>query len=401
MNAPAPLRVIGGAEVAARHAENEDRRGFLGSSDAAAIVGVSPWKTRLDVYLQKRGEAEPERELDPQLQEWFAMGTEEEPVIISRLIRRYGVKVTKRSVPEARNRYIDPEHNFLRAEIDFEWEVTPEIARLVSGKHPEIAELITSLVGTTQNGEAKRVHHFQVAQFGEDGTEDVPIQYAGQASHGLMVTGRQLCMFAVKCGDDLLVYWIKRDPEIITPLRSKLVAFWNDHVLAGVPPEPVNLPDVLQMFKRAEAPIIIEADGIEVNPREVFPDGSFDGDAVPLKQVHEELELAKAAEKAAAGRIEDLKFVLGKAMLGEDKIARAQKPRGGLEAPKPTAIATTQKHMLKFKGAPLLTIALEQQTRLDTDAVRTKHPEVAAECSKTNRFFKFREPTKSEKLLAR
>jgi predicted phage-related endonuclease len=352
-----------------------DRRTFLGGSDAAAIVGVSPWKTALEVYLQKRGERDDDdRENDPALQELFEMGKEEEPVIINRLIRRYGVKVTKRSTPEAPNRYVDPEHPFLAAEVDFEWEVTPEIAAAF--------ELPAELIGTIQNGEAKRVHFFQSAQFGDAETEDVPIQYAAQAAHGLSITNRQLCMFAVKCGDDLTVYWIKRDEEIIQPLRQKMVGFWHNHVLAGVPPAPVNLPDVLKLFKRVEAPIVVEADE-------------------SLYALYCELEKAKDAQKAAEGRIEDLKFDLGKAMLGADAIAREQKKNGTFHPPKPTAAATEQRHTLKYQGAPVMTIVLEKQNRLDTDAVRKKHPEVAAECSKELKFFKFREPTKAEKLLAR
>jgi predicted phage-related endonuclease len=32
-----------------------DRTGYIGGSDIAAILGLSPYKTPLDVYLEKRG----------------------------------------------------------------------------------------------------------------------------------------------------------------------------------------------------------------------------------------------------------------------------------------------------------------------------------------------------------
>ena len=33
----------------------KERRSGIGGSDAAAILGVSPWRTALDVYSDKRG----------------------------------------------------------------------------------------------------------------------------------------------------------------------------------------------------------------------------------------------------------------------------------------------------------------------------------------------------------
>jgi hypothetical protein len=53
----------------------------------------------------------------------------------------------------------------------------------------------------------------------------VPVEYAAQAMHGLMVTGRQLCMFGVLTGSrDVTIYWIKRDEQTITAMRARLVA---------------------------------------------------------------------------------------------------------------------------------------------------------------------------------
>ena len=44
----------------------ERRRSGIGGSDIAAIIGISPWKTPRDIYLAKKGLAEPGGE-DPQV----------------------------------------------------------------------------------------------------------------------------------------------------------------------------------------------------------------------------------------------------------------------------------------------------------------------------------------------
>jgi predicted phage-related endonuclease len=362
-----------------------DRSRFLGGSDAAAVLGLAPksWSRNspVSVWLEKTGQVDSTP--TPEEEKLFRRGKRMEPIAIDMLIEDYGVKVTKRSTREQPNRYIDPEHAFLSAEIDFEFEVTEELADLVSERQPEIAALIRTLVGTTQNGEIKTLHHFAQAKFGEAGTEETPIEYATQAMHGLMVTGRQITMFGVLVGSDQMnVYWIARDDVTIAAMRKTLVAFWQENVIGGREPEPIRLPDVIALFNRAQRPIVVEAD--EAMFRHLC-----------------ELEEAKAAQKVAAERIDDLKFELGKAMLGADAIARAQKPRGGLEPPRPTAAASDKTHMLRWQDEPVLAIALERQTRVDSKLLKELHPEVAAECSKESKFFKFREPTKKEKLLAR
>lgn len=337
-----------------------DRRAFIGGSDAAAILGVSPWATPLDVYMEKVGQKK--APVDPAREKLFRRGKRMEPIVVDMLIEEYGIKVTKRSTPFVPNRYNDAEHDFLAAEIDFEWEVTAEAA--------ERFGLDEALIGTIQNGEVKTVHPFASAKFGDAETDEIPIEYAAQAMHGLMIARRDVTMFGVLIGaDDLVVYWIHRDDKIIAGMRAKELAFWSAHVLAGVPPAPVNLPDVLQLFGQAE-PISIQADK---NALEVY--GRYLS--------------AKATEKQVEGEIEDLKFQLGCFMLGVGAVELDA--RGKV---KPAGAVHPGKHLLMAGDKPLLTVAHESQTRIDSDAVRRLHPEVAAQCSKTSSFYKFNLPRK-------
>lgn len=356
-----------------------DRSQFLGGSDAAAVLGLSPWSTPLEVYLWKIGEPTPEmvkdRE-DPKRQKLFRRGKREEPHIVDDLAEDYGIQIVRRSFPHAPNRYKDQEHPFLAAEIDFEWMVTPQVAGLVSEEYPAIAAAVRELVGTVQNGEVKTVHHFAAAKFGQAATEEVPIEYAAQAMHGLMVTGRKLCMFAVRVGaGDVQVYWIMRNDQTIAQMRPRLVSFWNDRVLAKIAPEPMRYSDVAALLFRRAQPVRVEA-------------------SVDAIKWLGELEAARDAEKVAKEAAEEAKFQIGKFMLGDESIVRPVGPRGGKKSVEPTDLTKPNPHELLIDGQPALCLNLQEQSRIDSDRLRKERPEIAAEFSKDIRFFRFDPPRK-------
>jgi hypothetical protein len=339
----------------------EQRTAFLGGSEVAAVLGVSPYDTPLDVYMRKtRREDEPAGTLDPWKARLFRWGKLLEPVVIKHLRADYGIRVTKTSTPRRPNRYTDPEFPFLQAEIDFEWRVTRQNALDY--------RLAEELVGTVQNGEVKTVHTFAAAKFGDAETEDVPIEYAAQAMAGLMITGRKLTLFGVLTGTrDVTIYWIKRDEETIAAMRPKLVAFWNDHVLAGVPPDPINLPDVLRLFRKAPA-----------SQRVATPE---------MLELCEELKHANDAAAAAEEWATECKYELGKYILGATGILLGNKGRM-----LPAASTMPGKHLLLHDGRPALIVSLIQTSRLDGERFEHDHPELAAAYQKQISFFRFDRP---------
>ena len=64
--------------------QNLDRKLYIGGSDAAAILGVSPWHTAVDVYLQKQGEEAHHSEATLRR---FARGKLREPVRMDHRIK--------------------------------------------------------------------------------------------------------------------------------------------------------------------------------------------------------------------------------------------------------------------------------------------------------------------------
>ena len=50
--------------------------------------------------------------------------------------------------------------------------------------------------------------------------------------------------------DNMLPFVVERDNDTIWAMREKCVAFWNNHVLTGLPPDPVNMADMMLLLSR-------------------------------------------------------------------------------------------------------------------------------------------------------
>lgn len=196
---------------------SEDRRSTIGGSDVAAIFGVSPWKTAFDLYEEKTAAEFVQPTVEPQREKLFRRGKFLEPWVLKMLESERDIFIVKHN-----QRYEDPEYPWMSCEIDFEYQSDAGLC----------------------NGDVKTVSPFAAGDWGEEGTDDIPISYCLQFMFGLMVTGRPSCLVAVLIGaDDLRVYEVKRDEELIAEIRRRVVQFWTDNVLAKVPPPPQTIGD--------------------------------------------------------------------------------------------------------------------------------------------------------------
>ena len=195
------------------------RREFIGGSDVAAILGISKWKTAYQLWLEKTGQenGEPTNE---QRERVLARGKRLEPVVLDMLAEETGIEITARN-----QRYKDSELPFMACEIDAE-------------------------SGDT-NVEIKTVHPFAAKDWGDEGTDEIPVYYTAQVMHGLSITQRKECIVAALIGaDDLRIHRVEYDAEAAEMIRNKVRWFWTDCVLGGVAPEPASLDDVRRMFAR-------------------------------------------------------------------------------------------------------------------------------------------------------
>jgi len=305
-----------------------DRSLFLGGSDAAAVMGLSPWATPVELWEQKTGRKKKDAP-SPSMQKVYDRGHRLEPFIRDMVVDKLRANGLDVELVTYNERYVDPEHDFLSCEIDFELRLTGEVV---------IGDEVVMLDGEHVNGDAKSVTGFARKKWGEEDTEDVPIEYAAQFMHGLMITGRRLCLVAaLKSFDDVGIYWVRRDDETIDGMRQKLVSFWVDHVLADVPPDPLDFDDIKALFpsdngKAVEATVDV---------------------ATKVRDLAEIKKRIKGLEEDA----EFLQFAIA------DFIS-------------PHALLTYQgKEIALWKG--------QSTTRLDGKALEEAHPEIAAKFKKT------------------
>ena len=212
-----------------------DRTAFIGGSDVSAILGVSPWKSPFQLYQEKIGAFC--EEITREKQRLFDRGHRWEPVVVEMLVdelmdRGHDVQIIDRNA-----RYQDPEFPFLACELDLEL--------LIDGEE--------------HNAEIKTVSPFAAKAWGEQDTDEIPLYYAAQVMHGLMVKPRKRAIVAALIGvDDLRLHQVERDEETIAAIRAKEVEFWR-RVQERDAPEPTTADDVKWLYAR-DGGIVMEAD---------------------------------------------------------------------------------------------------------------------------------------------
>lgn len=208
---------------------NLDRRLYLGGADIAGIMGLSPWRTPLDVYLDK---TEGQQPVSDEKKKIFKRGARMEPYILDLLAEETGLEIVARN-----HRYVDQQHSFIAAEIDAE-------------------------AATGENIEAKSANQFAAKNWGAQGTDEIPVYYSAQGMHGMMVTGAKATIFPVLIGsDDFRVYRLERDDELIDIIREKEVEFW-DRIQRREPPEATTAGDLQRLFPNSTDQVIQASDEV-------------------------------------------------------------------------------------------------------------------------------------------
>ncbi|WP_186070807.1 YqaJ viral recombinase family protein [Burkholderia gladioli] len=174
------------------------RKSGIGGSDAAAAVGLNPYKSMLELWLEKTGRdatlPKPDS-IDTTTPVYW--GTLLEPIVAAAYTQQTGNRVRKVNAVLRR-----PSVPFMLANLDRE---------IVGGSDVQILECKTAGI----NG----------AKLWKDG---VPEYVQLQVQHQLAVTGKQAAHVAVLvCGQQLDVHRIDRDDELIAKLIELEARFWQ------------------------------------------------------------------------------------------------------------------------------------------------------------------------------
>lgn len=218
----------------------EQRRKYLGGSDIAAVLGMSPWRTPLQLWEDKT-KPPVESPRDAGKAKVLSRGKLWEPYVAVMLVDAFKQAEIDVEIVGSNKRYTDPDVPHFACEIDFEVRI-------------EGSDEIT-------NVELKTVSQFVASQWGESGSDDTPSHYTAQVMWGLGVTRRRKGILAALIGlDELRIYNIAAEDPTIEWMRDSGLKFWNEHVLTRVPPEPINSADCDRIYRPGFGPALVVSD---------------------------------------------------------------------------------------------------------------------------------------------
>lgn len=193
------------------------RRAGVTGTDIGVLLGLSPFSTPFDVWLEKRGDAPPREQtedmergtfLEDGARQWYAHRT-------GARVEQPGTVVSRRN---------------------------PLVIATPDG--------VAHFPGDVRALEIKMPS--SARDWGEPGTDAVPAYYLPQCHWELAALDMETAdVFAVLEGKPRL-YHVRRDVELEGLLIEMAERFWRDYVLAGKPPEvtAADLPSVSRWLKR-------------------------------------------------------------------------------------------------------------------------------------------------------
>ena len=184
------------------------RRNGIGGSDAAAVIGLSPYKTARDVYFEKLGR-EPE---DNNTSGWVAMevGKRLEDLVAAIFAKKTGFRIWQEKVM-----YRHPLFPFMLADVDYFFETSDGTVGILECK--------TANIHTKEKWE----------------NDAVPYHYEVQCRHYMAVKNLDIAYCACLFGNsenDFVFRRIDRDLDFEENLILQEESFWTEYVEPGIEP---------------------------------------------------------------------------------------------------------------------------------------------------------------------
>ena len=228
--------IMTAAEIEDRAAWLKVRNGSIGGSEAAAILGMNPWKSAYTLWLEKTGQVQQEDISDS---EPVHFGTILEQVVADEFCRREGKKVRKCGLFRSRK------HPFMTASFD----------RL--------------LVGEDAGLECKTSNAFKRGEWDEG---EIPPAYYVQCQHYMMVSGLPRWYIACLIGGNHFVSWVvERNDDDIAALEQSEIEFWDKverHIMPDVDGSDSSSDSLKKMYKGGQVePIILPQESIDLLKR--------------------------------------------------------------------------------------------------------------------------------------
>lgn len=205
------------------------RQHYLGGSDIPALLGVDPYRTVVDLWLEKTGRVEP----TPVTNRAADLGDRVEPVLVQWAadmldlgdLVRFNVRATD-------------EH--LSSQVD-------GLLDLPNG--PEVIEAkANGLFNPRWDG----------SDWGTEGTDQVPYRVLAQVVFALHMHNADTGYVAALLGGGLglRLYQVQKSQALADEIVSLADRFWHEHVIADVRPDGMPSLDTVQNLRRDETKIV-------------------------------------------------------------------------------------------------------------------------------------------------
>ena len=209
-----------------------DRMKYIGGSDIGAILGLSKFRSPLEVWMEKTGKESKQKDSLP-----LRFGSFAEEFVASEYARSTGSELL-----HDQSAFIHPLHSMFCAHLD----------RLVLGDGLNCAP--------TKILECKTANPFTSGDWGEIGSDEVPMTYLCQVAWYQAITRIGQADLAVLFGNsDFRIYAIARDLELEELIVQKALHFWNEYVLKDTPPPLQNEADCHTRFSKGNGAKSVEA----------------------------------------------------------------------------------------------------------------------------------------------
>ena len=212
----------------------EFRRKGIGGSDAASVLGISPFRTGVDLYYDKLGLPVEDSE-----ENWVAM---EMGNLLEDLVARIFAKKTGLTVCPMKFMFQHPDHPWMLADID---------------------RLATLPDGSTAILEIKTTNYNARGKWEYDGKPIVPPYYEAQGRHYMAVLDLNRTYYCCLYGnneDEVIIRHIDRDKDYEAELIALEENFWMNHVQAKVLPPYVERDGglILDSLRRCLGPSYLD-----------------------------------------------------------------------------------------------------------------------------------------------
>jgi len=208
-----------------------DRSKYIGGSDIGAILGLSRFRSPLEVWMEKTGKQTKKLDSLP-----LRFGSFAEEFVASEYSRATGFELI-----HDESIYLHPEHSFMSAHMD----------RFV---------LEGGSSSPTRILECKTASPFTSSEWGEVGSDEVPMSYLCQCIWYMAITNISQVDLAVLFGNsNFRIYEIARDMDLENTILQKASVFWNNYVLKDIPPPAQSEADCQTLFSKGDPAKSVEA----------------------------------------------------------------------------------------------------------------------------------------------